>query len=134
MYKISVPVMNLNVKRSNHERLLEEIKDIVEKKDTVKKEEVIKEELSLDEEVEDDTELNLLDRKSLSITGVLKVICSNSNNIILKLKETNFEIIGRDLSINSFNENNINIDGNIDSLKYSKKFKNKESFFKRIFK
>lgn len=76
----------------------------------------------------------LIDRKSLNITKVLKVICSNNNTIILKLKDTNLEIYGTELSIDSFSDNNVNITGNIDNLKYSKKFKVKENFFKRIFK
>lgn len=78
--------------------------------------------------------INLIDRKNLNITGVIKVISSNSNIAVLKLKESNLEIHGCNLSIESFCDNIINLEGNIDSLKYSKQFKVKENFFKRIFK
>jgi len=78
--------------------------------------------------------LNLIDRKNLTISDIIKVISSNSNNIILKLKDSNLEIYGTNLSIINFYDNNIFIEGNFDSLKYSKKFKIKDNFLKRIFK
>lgn len=78
--------------------------------------------------------LNLIDRKTLNITGIVKVNSSNPNNICLKLKESDIIISGANLNITNFNDNCIQIEGNVDSLKYSKQSQAKSSFFKRIFK
>ena len=78
--------------------------------------------------------LLLTNRENLNISGVEKVLSSNLNCIILKLNDTNLEIIGTNLSIISFTENNIEILGKIDNIKYTKTSKNKECFLKRIFK
>lgn len=78
--------------------------------------------------------LNLVDRNNINLSGVLKVLNSNSNGIILKLKDTNLSLSGSNLSIESFCDNQIFITGTLDQLKYSKTSKIKEGFFKRIFK
>ena len=78
--------------------------------------------------------ISMLDRKQLNISGVLKVLSSNPSCIVLKLSNTDIEIHGNELTLESFNENNIEIKGNIDLIKYSKNFKVKESLFKRVFK
>ena len=78
--------------------------------------------------------LNLTDRNNINISGVLKVLSSNNNGIILKLKDSNLSLSGSELSIDSFSDGQILITGTLDSLKYSKTSKIKEGFFKRIFK
>jgi len=78
--------------------------------------------------------INLIDRNNLIITGVVKVINSNSSGVILKLKDTDLSIAGVNLTIESFSDGQISLTGTLDSLKYSKSNKIKESFFKRIFK
>ena len=78
--------------------------------------------------------INLIDRNNMLITGVLKVINSNNNSVILKLKDTDLIISGNNLSIESFTDCQINLTGTLDLLKYTKSSKIKESFFKRIFK
>jgi len=78
--------------------------------------------------------LNLTDRKNLNITGVEKVISSNPTCIFVKLSNTDLEIHGSELCINGFIENNIEINGIIDNLKYTKTNKQKDNIFKRIFK
>lgn len=80
------------------------------------------------------SKLNLIDRKELSISGVIKVLSSNNNLISLKLSTTDLEIMGSNLTIKSFNENNISIEGLIDIIKYTKTSKKKECFIKRIFR
>lgn len=76
----------------------------------------------------------LTERNNINISGVIKVLSSNANQIILSLKETDLTINGINLSIESFNDGNILITGTLDNLKYSKQSKVKENFFKRIFK
>lgn len=78
--------------------------------------------------------LNLVDRQTLNVTGVSKVISSNPNNICLKLKDSDLNIAGTNLNIAQFNDNSIEISGIIDTLKYSKLSSSKTGFFKRIFK
>ncbi|MGN1208110.1 MAG: YabP/YqfC family sporulation protein [Christensenellales bacterium] len=74
------------------------------------------------------------ERNNLNISGVMKVLSSNTNTIVLKLKETDLMVCGTNLSIESFVDGNILVLGTLDQLKYSKTSKNKEGFFKRIFK
>lgn len=78
--------------------------------------------------------LSLIDRNNINISGVVKVLSSNNSTVILKLKDTNLNLTGSNLSIDNFSDGNITISGTLDSLKYSKTTKIKEGFFKRIFK
>lgn len=78
--------------------------------------------------------ISITERQNLQISGVVKVVSCTQTGAILKLKEGNLIISGVNLDINSFNDGNIFLNGIIDSLKYSKSNKQKESFFKRIFK
>lgn len=78
--------------------------------------------------------LTLLERKTLNITGVEKVISSNPTCITIKLSSTDLEIHGSELAIESFVENSLEINGNIDLIKYTKTSKQKDNLFKRIFK
>lgn len=76
----------------------------------------------------------LTERNNLQISGVKKVLSSNTNNIVLDLLDTKLVISGENLSIENFGENSILVTGMIDALKYSKTSKNKEGIFKRIFR
>lgn len=76
----------------------------------------------------------LTERNNINISGVIKVLSSNVNQITLCLKDTDLTINGTNLSIESFNDGNILITGTLDCLKYLKQSKVKENFFKRIFK
>ena len=78
--------------------------------------------------------LSETERNNINISGVIKVLNSSSNQIVLKLKESNLIIGGSNLSIDSFVDGIILITGILDSLKYSKQSKDKENFLKRIFK
>lgn len=78
--------------------------------------------------------ISLTERNNINISGVIKVLSSSANQICLNLKETDLVLLGTNLSIESFNDGNIFIVGTLDSLKYSKTSKQKENFFKRIFK
>lgn len=78
--------------------------------------------------------LNLVDRQTLTISGLSKVISSNATCISVKLKDTDLIITGSNLNISHYNDNSIEITGTVDCLKYTKQSQNKTSFFKRIFK
>lgn len=78
--------------------------------------------------------ISLTERSNINICGVIKVLSSNPNQIVLNLKETDLVISGTNLSIENFSDGNIFLVGTVDSLKYTKTSKPKENFFKRIFK
>lgn len=78
--------------------------------------------------------INITERNSVLISGVSKVISSNSNTVILKLKESDLAITGTNLCLENFIDNTINMTGTIDSIKYTKQSHSRESFVKRIFK
>lgn len=78
--------------------------------------------------------INLTARNNIIISGVVKVLSSNETSITLNLFDTNLSLFGTKFSIESFNDGVVQISGTLDSLKYSKQTRQKESFFKRIFK
>lgn len=78
--------------------------------------------------------INIVDRSAIVITGVKKVISSNQNTVVLKLKDSDLVLTGSNLSMENFIDNTINMTGTIDSIKYTKQSHIKESLFKRIFK
>lgn len=78
--------------------------------------------------------INIVDRSAIVITGVKKVISSNQNTVVLKLKDSDLVLTGSNLSMENFIDNTINMTGTIDSIKYTKQSHIKESFFKRVFK
>ena len=78
--------------------------------------------------------LNMVDRSTLNVSGVLKVLSANLNSVGLKLKDTDLIILGSELNINAFSDNNIEIVGKVDCIKYTKTSKSKDKFLKRIFK
>lgn len=59
-------------------------------------------------------------RKSCDISNVEEIISSSNKEIILMLKDSSFLMIkGKELKINSFNNTNIQISGNMSSFTYS---------------
>lgn len=76
--------------------------------------------------------LNLINRKTLNIEGIVEIIASNDNNITLKLKDTILTIYGSNINITKLDINSgiLQADGNFDSFKYGKS----GNIFKRIFK
>lgn len=82
--------------------------------------------------------VNIIERKSITLTGVKKIDSFNSNEFLLDsnmgyvtLKGTNLEIV----KLDTF-QGNVSIKGTINSLSYSDKYnKNKEeSVFNKLFK
>lgn len=78
--------------------------------------------------------LSLVDRQTLTVNAVSKVISSNTNCVVLKLKESDIIISGSNLNIGHFNDNIIEITGIVDNIKYTKQSQTKTGLFKRIFK
>lgn len=76
--------------------------------------------------------LNLINRKSISIEGIVEIIASNDNNICLKLKDTLLNITGSNINIIKLDISSglLQAEGNFDSIKYGKS----GNIFKRLFK
>lgn len=83
-------------------------------------------------------ESNLLleNRKYLKLTGVEKIFETNENKLILKVAGSNLLILGNNLSVEKLDVNSglLEINGEINELKYSAQPQNKTSFIKKIFK
>lgn len=59
-------------------------------------------------------------KKSCDISNVEEIISSSNKEIVLMLKDSSFLMIkGKELKINSFNNTNIQISGNMSSFTYS---------------
>ncbi|MBE5757707.1 MAG: sporulation protein YabP [Clostridiales bacterium] len=88
---------------------------------------VIKDNLNISNE-----KISLVDRKKLSLEGVLEVISSNENGIFLKLKDTHLTITGKDIHIERLDIGNqiLECNGHFESFKYGKS----GNIFKRLFK
>lgn len=71
-------------------------------------------------------------RNNLTIEGILEIISTNENEIVIKLKDTILTITGSNISISKLNIENetLEANGNFDSIKYGKT----GNFFKRLFK
>ena len=76
---------------------------------------------------------NMTDRSKAALTGVSKVDCSNSNELVLTTSMGKLEIRGSDLKISRFDvsDGSLSFTGNIDSIKYATA---KQPLLKRIFK
>ena len=76
--------------------------------------------------------LTLSNRKSLKLEGIIEIISSSDTLMIAKLKDTIISITGQNLHITRLDVNLgfLDIDGNVDSIKYGKN----ANIFKRIFK
>ena len=76
--------------------------------------------------------LYLKSRNNITIEGILEVISSNENEIIIKLKDTTLTISGNNIYITKLNLENeiLEANGNFYGIKYGKT----GNIFKRIFK
>ncbi len=70
-------------------------------------------------------------QKSLKISGVSKVLYFSKEKIGLLIGEKSLEIGGQNLETKKFADGNIEIYGDISTLRYDAK---KQGFFKRLFK
>lgn len=82
--------------------------------------------------------INIVERKSITLTGVKKIDSFNSNEFLLDsnmgyitLKGSNLEIV----KLDTF-QGNVSIKGTINSLSYSEKYnkQKEESVFNKLFK
>ena len=76
--------------------------------------------------------LELINRKTLKIEGIVEVNSSSENLLSAKLKDTTITITGQNLKITRLDVNlgHLDIEGDIDCIKYGKT----ANIFKRIFK
>ena len=84
-------------------------------------------------------EINLLNRYKLSITGINKINSLNNEEFIIDTIQGNLLIKGSDLTMQQLDidKGQIWIEGKIDTIEYldkEEKKKEKEGFFKKIFK
>ncbi len=83
------------------------------------------------------TSLILKNRASLYIGGVLDIISSDENTVVLDTADGGLEISGDELRIKNMNVENgeISVEGSIDSLVFTdNEKKEKRSLFARMFK
>ena len=82
-----------------------------------------------------ESQVTLLNRNNLTITGVEKVYETNENKVQLKVSNSNLIICGEGLNIARLDVESgiVRVDGFINELKYSSG-DNKGNFFKKIFK
>lgn len=80
-----------------------------------------------------DSVVNLHNRKTISITGVEKVVSVNENQIQLVVLLNTLTITGSSLEVHKLDVDNgiLIVNGTINSFKYNDK---KENFIKRVFK
>lgn len=83
----------------------------------------------------DNSQLTLLNRKILSLTGVEKIYESSNNKIQLKVAGSNLLLTGDNLTISKLDVESgvLEIDGLLSEAKYTESFE-KGNFFKRLFK
>ena len=76
--------------------------------------------------------LNLVNRKNITLEGIVEVIASSENNIYLKLKDTTLTITGNNINIKKLDVSSgiLQAEGTFDSIKFGKS----GNIFKRIFK
>lgn len=76
--------------------------------------------------------LSLTNRKVLKMDGVSEIISSSETALFIKLSNTNLTINGQNMHITKLDVNSglLEIEGNIDSIKYGKS----ANIFKRLFK
>ena len=84
-------------------------------------------------------EINLLNRYKLSITGINKINSLNNEEFIIDTIQGNLLIRGSDLTMQQLDidKGQIWIEGKIDTIEYldkEEKKREKEGFFKKIFK
>lgn len=76
--------------------------------------------------------LSLTNRKMLKLEGIAEIISSSETCMLIKMRDTNLTITGQNMHITRLDVNLgiLDVDGNIDCIKYGKS----ANFFKRIFK
>jgi len=86
----------------------------------------------INQEVKRNHVVNIDNRDKGNITGVNKVISSNTAQLLLETSAGGLTILGSELKINKFNadEGYLSFDGTVNSFKYSAP---KVSFIKKIF-
>ncbi len=91
--------------------------------------------LSDEEKVFKESEINLKNRKLLTITGVEKVYEANGSKVQLRVAGSNLLILGDNLSVDklSVQDGTIVISGDICDLKFNA-YNSKNGFLKKIFK
>lgn len=79
--------------------------------------------------------LTLIDRETLSLTCVSEVVSVSETALVCKLKDCTLIITGENLKVSKLDVDcgKVELNGNIISIKYGG-VKNKEKFFKRLFK
>ncbi len=87
------------------------------------------------EKVFDSSELKLVNRQNLTLTGIEKVYESNTNKLQVKVAGTNLLVIGENLSVTRLDVSSgiVEVNGIINEMKFFSN-NNKGNFFKRIFK
>lgn len=80
--------------------------------------------------------INIINQQYMKITGVEKVNSATLTSVVVKLSQKSLVITGSDLSVTLLDTEKgiVELNGNILSVKYSSGTKQKENFFKRIFK
>lgn len=76
--------------------------------------------------------LCLGNRKSLNLEGIVEILASSENNLIVKLKDTTLYISGTGINIQKLDINSgiLQAEGSFDCIKYGKS----GNIFKRLFK
>ncbi len=79
--------------------------------------------------------LTLLNRESLSLSGICEVVSVSEKNLVCNLKNGNLIIFGENLKVTKLDveSGKVELSGKVDSIKYSGS-KSKEKFFKKLFK
>lgn len=87
------------------------------------------------EKVFDSSELKLVNRQNLTLTGIEKVYETNTNKLQVKIAGTNLLVIGENLSVTRLDVSSgiVEVNGIINEMKFFSN-NNKGNFFKRIFK
>ena len=87
------------------------------------------------EKVFDSSELKLVNRQNLTLTGIEKVYETNTNKLQVKVAGTNLLVIGENLSVTRLDVSSgiVEVNGIINEMKFFSN-NNKGNFFKRIFK
>ena len=82
-----------------------------------------------------DNRVCLVNRKSLTLTGIEKVVGINETNLLVEVDGGSLSVSGQNMEVKKLDveSGNLEIEGKIDSMKYLDK-KEKLGFFKRIFK
>ena len=86
----------------------------------------------VDEKTKITENLTLTNRKTLKLEGIIEINSSNETLLSIKLKDTTLTITGQNMHISRLDVNTgmLDIEGNIDCIKYGKS----GNIIKRLFK